>query len=344
MAHRTCSSRCSARPGNTLARRSEPTRCLFPRRLRSRRWRLSAPAETKPGRRRPGVLLIGSLLYLSVIFGVMLWRGISIEPEWVVLALLVIAIALGRGKTFIADWAPFLLLFFAYEAMRGFAAKTGFAPHDLSGLERAVFAGTLPTVTLQNAFYRSDTVSPQDLIAMFFYFMHFPLPIIVGFVFWVRSRDHYRRFIAALLLMAMLAFITYLFWPSAPPWYQFRVSSGGGEEVVHKILNETVDKLWGPNYWVSPLYTHLNPNQFAAFPSLHAAFPALAALYAWRRYRRLSIALIGWTLAVALSIVYLGEHYVVDALDGFLYVAAAAIIVEAVSRWRAQKPEERPFP
>jgi len=305
---------------------------------------LSAPAEAeRVPPRRPRIILVGSVVYLALIFGVMLWRGISIEPQWVVLALLVIAVALGRGRSFIVDWAPFLLLFFAYEAMRGFASKTGFAPHDLSGLERAVFAGTLPTVTLQDTFYRSDAVSPQDLIAMFFYFMHFPLPIIVGFVFWVRSRDHYRRFIAALLLMAMLAFVTYLFWPSAPPWYQFRASSGG-EEVVHKILNETVDKLWGPNYWVSPLYTHLNPNQFAAFPSLHAAFPALAALYAWRRYRWLSIALIGWTLAVALSIVYLGEHYVVDALDGFLYVAAAAIIVEAVSRWRAQKPEVRPLP
>ena len=49
--------------------------------------------------RRPGALLVGSLFYLSVIFGVMLWRGISIEPEWVVLALLVIAIAMGRGLT-----------------------------------------------------------------------------------------------------------------------------------------------------------------------------------------------------------------------------------------------------
>ena len=292
--------------------------------------------------RRPRIILVGSVVYLALIFGVMLWRGISIEPEWVVLALLVIAVALGRGRSFVVDWAPFLLLFFAYEAMRGFAAKTGFAPHDLSGLERALFAGTLPTVTLQNAFYRSDVVSPQDLIAMFFYFMHFPLPILVGFVFWVRSRDHYRRYIAALLLMAMLAFVTYLFWPSAPPWYQFRASTGGGEEVVHKILNETVDKLWGPNYWVSPLYSHLNPNQFAAFPSLHAAFPALAAAYAWRRYRWLSVALIAWTLAVALSIVYLGEHYVVDALDGFLYVAAAVIIVETISRWRAKKPELRP--
>ena len=73
--------------------------------------------------RRPRVILVGSILYLALIFGVMLWRGISIEPEWVVLALLVIAIALGRGRTFIADWGPFLILFFGYEAMRGFAAK-----------------------------------------------------------------------------------------------------------------------------------------------------------------------------------------------------------------------------
>jgi len=302
---------------------------------------LSAPAEVERApARRPRLIVVGSVVYLALIFGVMLWRGISIEPEWVVLALLVIAVALGRGRSFVVDWAPFLLLFFAYEAMRGYAGQTGFAPHDLSGLERALFGATLPTVALQHAFYRSDVVSPQDLLAMFFYFMHFPLPIVVGFVFWVRSRDHYRRFIAALLLMALLAFVTYLFWPSAPPWYQFRAEVSGGEETVHKILNETVDKLWGPNYWVSPLYSHLNPNKFAAFPSLHAAFPALAAVYAWRRYRWLAVGLIAWTLAVALSIVYLGEHYVVDVLDGFVYVAAATLIVESVSRWRA--PKARP--
>ena len=299
---------------------------------------MSALAEAERAQaRRPRLIVIGSVIYMALIFGVMLWRGISIEPEWVVLALLVIAVALGRGRAFVVDWAPFLLLFFAYEAMRGYAGQTGFAPHDLSGLERAVFAGTLPTITLQHAFYRPDNVSVQDIAAMFFYFMHFPLPIVVGFFFWVRSRDHYRRFIAALLLMALLAFVTYLFWPSAPPWYQFQASTSNGEETVRKILNETVDKLWGPDYWVSPLYSHLNPNKFAAFPSLHAAFPALAALYAWRRYRWLAIGLIAWTAAVALSIVYLGEHYVVDALDGFVYVAVAAAIVEIVSRWRAPR-------
>jgi membrane-associated phospholipid phosphatase len=279
--------------------------------------------------RRPGALLLGSLVYLALIFGVMLWRGISIEPEWVVLALLVIAIPLGRGLVFIVDWGPFILLFLAYEEMRGFAAKTGFQPHDLSGLERFVFGGSIPTLVLQHAFYRPGVVSPQDVVALFFYFMHFPLPILVGFVFWLRSRDHYHRYIAALLLMSFIAFATYLFWPSAPPWYQLH-------DVV-KINNQTVRALWDNRYSVSAIYASFNPNQFAAFPSLHAAFPALAAVYAWSRYRWLSVALIGWTACVALSIVYLGEHYVVDAFDGFLYVAVATLLVEGFVKWRARR-------
>jgi membrane-associated phospholipid phosphatase len=294
---------------------------------------LSAPSELRPTpQRRPRLLLIGSVVYLALIFGVMLWRGVSIEPEWTLLALLVIAVALGRGRTFIGDWAPFLLLFFAYEAMRGFASKTGFAPHDLSGLERAVFGGAIPTLVLQKAFYQPGVVGVQDVIAMIFYFMHFVLPIVVGFIFWLNSREHYRRYIAALLLMCLLSFVTYLFWPSAPPWYQLH-------DVV-KINDQTVHTLWGFTY-VSPIYHSFNPNQFAAFPSLHAAFPALATVYAWSRFRALAIGLLLWTIAVAMSIVYLGEHYVVDALAGFVYVAAAWLIVEGVSRWRANRAPAR---
>jgi len=289
---------------------------------------LSAPAEPKPPQaraRRPRLLLIGSVVYLALIFGVMLWRGVSIEPEWVLLVLLVIAVALGRGRTFIADWAPFLLLFFAYEAMRGFAAKTNFQPHDLSGLERWVFAGTIPTLVLQHDFYHPGVIGLQDVIAMFFYFMHFVLPIVVGVVFWVTSREYYWRFVAALLLMCFLAFVTYLFWPSAPPWYQLH-------DVV-KINDQTVKAFWGYTL-VTPIYHSFNPNAFAAFPSLHAAFPMLAAVYAWQRYRWLAVVLVLWTAAVVLSIVYLGEHYVVDALMSVAYVAVATVIVETVSRRR----------
>jgi membrane-associated phospholipid phosphatase len=270
------------------------------------------------------MLLVGSVLYLLVIFGVMLVRGISIEPQWVVLALLLIAVAMGRGGQFIKDWTPFLVLFFAYEAMRGFAGQTGLAPHDLSGGERLLFGGSLPTLILQQQFYDPNSVRPQDVVALVLYFMHFPLPIVVGFIFWTRSREHYWRFISALLLMSFIAFLTYLVYPSTPPRLQF-------PHEVHHVTNETVVKLFADDYFVSPIYSHLNPNQYAAFPSLHAAFPLIAAVYAWNRYRALSVALAIWTAAVWVAIVYLGEHYFVDALAGLVYAAAAAVIVELVA-------------
>ena len=274
------------------------------------------------------MILVGSIVYLVLIFGAMLRFGISIEPEETLLILLVIAAALGRGRTFIWDWTPFLLLFFAYEAMRGFAGKTGFAPHDLSGLERALFGGAIPTLVLQKAFYHPGVVGIQDIIAMVLYFMHFVLPIVVGFIFWINSREHYWRYIAALLLTCFLAFAVYLFWPSAPPWYQL-------PDVV-KINDKTVGAFWGYTI-VTPIYHSFNPNKFAAFPSLHAAFPALAMVYAWSRFRALAIGLALWTVAVTVSIVYLGEHYFVDALAGFVFVAAATLIVETFTRWRARR-------
>ena len=46
--------------------------------------------------------------------------------------------------------------------------------------------------------------------------------------------------------------------------------------------------------------------------------------------------------AVIVSIVYLGEHYVVDALVSVAYVAAATIIVETVSRWRRRAASVTP--
>lgn len=289
---------------------------------------MSSPTpEAAPALSNRRLLWAGVALYLGLIFGVMLWRGISIEPQWVVLALLLVAVALGRGRAFLTDWLPFLVLFFGYEIMRGFAGKAGFPVHDVSGLERAVFAGTLPTITLQNWFYDPARIAIWDWAGMVLYFLHFPLPIVVGFVFWVNDRGHYWRFVSALLLMSFVSFVTYLFFPTAPPWIANQADG------VHKVINETVDK-WGVAYIVSPFYSNLNPNKFAAFPSLHAAFPALTALYAWNRYRLLAIGLVVYTACVWLAIVYLGEHYFVDALAGLVYAAAAALVVTLVAARR----------
>jgi membrane-associated phospholipid phosphatase len=290
-------------------------------------------------RSHPRLLLFGTVGYLTLIVGVMLWRGVEIEPQWVLLSLLLVAVLLGRARQFVQDWVPYLILFLAYEEMRGFAGATGFAPHDLAGMERALFAGQIPTIWLQQRFYNPNVIGIQDWVLMFTYFLHFPLPILVGFLFWLRDRGHYWRYVSALLLTSFLSFVIYLFWPSAPPWYEF------ANHGVVKIINETVTK-WGVGYYVSPIYHSLNPNKFAAFPSLHAAYPALGAIFAWRRYPWLAAGLVAWTALVWYGIVYLGEHYVVDALAGLALAlaatAAVAWLAPRLGAWWAGRSAARP--
>ena len=65
-------------------------------------------------------------------------------------------------------------------------------------------------------------------------------------------------------------------------------------------------------------------NDVAAMPSLHAAFALLFTLYLWTlvpRYVRPLLAL--YPLAMALALVYSGEHYAVDCVAGWVYAVAA---------------------
>ena len=52
--------------------------------------------------------------------------------------------------------------------------------------------------------------------------------------------------------------------------------------------------------------------------------------------------LVLWSVAVLLAIVYLGEHYAIDAFAGYAYVAVAAAVVEAFTRWRARRVRATP--
>lgn len=291
-----------------------------------------------PIQRHPRLFAAGVGVYLAVISGLMMINGDSIEPEELALALLLAAIVLGAGKRFLRDWTPFLVLILAYEAMRGVVGAARVHPHDVTWMEQAVWAGTLPTVTLQRMFYRPDAVGLQDQLATAVYFAHFLLPIAFGFVLWLRSSQAYFQFTFSLLLLCFLAFITYLLWPSAPPWYAHA-------DIVHRVMTEAMAK-GGLARAASPLYSHFDPNQFAAFPSLHAGFPTLVAIHAWRRSRAWGITFGVWTLVVWLAVVYLGEHYSVDALAGLVYAVFATMIVDRFAGISATRHAEmaRPGP
>ena len=269
-------------------------------------------------RQRPvsGPLVAMAILYLGAVSGFMIWRGISVSPDYLLLLMLPIALVTGRFLRFLRDWVPFILIFLAWEAMRGVAPKTGIPPHvgDLVGLEKAVFGGHLPTVVLQ-AWLANPPGRLVAYAATVVYFGHFVFPLGVALALWLVDRRQFIRFTTALMGMAFVAFVIFLLAPTAPPWY---ADSHGVITGVTKIISTTLPSD------ISPYYAVLNPNPVAAFPSLHAAFPFLGYLAIRETFsRRVSWLALGWCVAVWFSVVYLGEHYVVDVVAGIGLAAAS---------------------
>ena len=273
------------------------------------------------------------ILYVVATTAFLIWRGISVSPDYFVFILLLGAVALGRWKAFIVDWMPFVVLFLGYEFLRGFAGKTGISPHDQAviNIDRFLGFGHLPTLVLQSWFYRGAGSSPLDVTATLFYFLHFAYPLTLGYIFWIRDRSLFRRFAACLLAMSLSAFVFFLLIPVAPPWL---ASEQHYLPHVEKIISHTLPSS------TDFIYKSMTPNKVAAFPSLHAAFPTLGMLYGIRLFgRRAALPLGAWVLAVTFSIVYLGEHYVIDALAGMVIALVWFAAVEYLSA-RFRKPGE----
>jgi membrane-associated phospholipid phosphatase len=272
--------------------------------------------------RRPGPLVLIALAYLIAASGVMIWRGISVSPDYLLLLLVPVALLSGRLLGFLRDWVPFVAIFLGYEAMRGIAPKLGIPPHvtDIAAVERTLFAGHYPNVVLQAAFTGS-VGRVLAYLATVVYFCHFVFPFAVGAVLWLSNRTQFLRYTTALMGMSFLAFILFLLVPTAPPWY---AEDQGVISGVTKLLNGTL-----PSY-ISPYYHSLNPNPVAAFPSLHAAYPFLSFLALRSVYPRAAWIAAAWTLLVAFSVVYLGEHWAIDVFGGFLFATACWVFLMRV--------------
>jgi len=203
--------------------------------------------------------------------------------------------------------------------MRGLASRLGGQPHNLAGVERALFGGYEPTLVLQATIGSLGDADLIDDIGSLVYSAHFLLPIAVGAWLWTKNRDDFRRFGLSLVVLCALAFITYVIVPTAPPWL-------AQPESVQHLMQDAVQRLDLPA-GLTWLYSHHDYNLYAAFPSLHAGFPVLAAAAAWRRNKAVGVALSIWAIVVWVTVVYLGEHYVAEVAGGILYAAVALAIV-----------------
>lgn len=77
-------------------------------------------------------------------------------------------------------------------------------------------------------------------------------------------------------------------------------------------------------------------NPVAAMPSLHAGCSLLVALFFWPLANTVWRAvLVGYVMLMAVTLVYTGEHYVVDVVAGWATAGLAIAVGAAVGRHRS---------
>jgi hypothetical protein len=226
--------------------------------------------------------------------------------------------------------AALLGLLVAYDLTRGAADSLGM-PVQVQlpiHIDRALF-GEVPTVWLQRRLLRDGTQWWETLVGLT-YVSHFVVPYAVGVALWMLARDRGVRWLKVFLVVTAAGLATYVLLPTAPPWLAARgdrldpvarVAVRGLRPIGLHGVGELVD------------LGRRAVNQVAALPSLHAAYTVVTACSLWpgRRARPL---LVAYPLMMGFTLVWSGEHYVVDVVLGWLYAAAA---VAGVHWWEQRR-------
>ena len=290
-------------------------------------------------------VLLGVLAYFIIINQI-----IHVRPDHIFLALVILSFLLGRerARRFLIDWSPFVFFWIAYDMMRGVADSVRGVIHIVQPyrwekwLFMPVLHGDIPPFYLQavRETWPMVTKAVANVLAANFYTAHFAVPLLVGWIFWhtVDDRPLFYKFVYTLTVLNILALMTFMLYPSAPPWYVYHYgfvqpepnSSFWGTSAGNLI---DVDRLLGTKFFTT-LWDSFNANYFAAIPSLHGAYPIVVSFFVYRKFRKHGFWLALYPIATWLSAVYLNQHYVVDLLIGSLYIVVAYwIATRLVYHW-----------
>jgi membrane-associated phospholipid phosphatase len=256
---------------------------------------------------------VAVLLVAYFRFGVLFQFTLGV---YAILALPLIFLASRQRLLFIKSWTPFIVVILLYEALQSVisvaVAKDGVM--SLYPIDYLVWGFNL-TGAVQRAL-----LSPVlTAIMIFFYSLDPLLVVLVSIYFWHSDKAIYKRYVYAVAITSYSALVTFLLFPTAPPWY---------EGVASNLLQGagTMAK-----FYMS--FTNLvDINKFAAFPSLHAAYAIAFLYYMQKRGKRYGLVALPITAGILLSTIYLGQHYLIDLIGGTAYCLTACFLVDWFSK------------
>ncbi len=301
-------------------------------------------AEHAPWYTSPWVRRTTFGAYLVVLGWFVATRGLPIDRPgqamWLVAG--IFAAMVGRPLVDLArvlrDWALVFAALLAYDHTRGVADTLAMPVHveDIISAERALFGGTLPTIWLQDRLYVAAEPQWYDVVVALVYTTHFFAVWVLGAVIYVKAKQHWGNYARRALGLAYAGLATYILFPAAPPWWAAReelipevarISTRGWSEIGLTKAANALD------------FGQAGSNKVAAMPSLHAAFSLLVVVLLWTWVKRplWRAMLLLYPAAMAFSLVYSGEHYLIDAVIGWVFVAAVCLAARAWEAWMARR-------
>jgi membrane-associated phospholipid phosphatase len=268
-------------------------------------------------------------IYASILCVFYLAYRVYPGPEFLVLCFFIYAAYNKWSRRFVKDWVPFVTFFLSYQLMNGFVGDMSRIVHvgEPINADLRLF-GSVPTLVLQQ-FYRSAFL---DYAGALFYSLHFIAPAIFAFVLWKYESKDYWKYTLAFAICTYSALVTFLIYPVAPPWFGVNAT---------RILFQVDNRLGVPLY--RTLFDYIQPNPFAAFPSLHAAYPWLISLFALKIGKKKALPILVFPAFVWFGAVYLGEHYVVDVVGGIIYATVAFLLAEKLVPQLSRFAHQRGF-
>lgn len=260
------------------------------------------------------------LLLTYIRFGVLFQFSLGM---YALLVLPLVMILSKRRLSFIKSWVPFLTIILMYEALQGVVGAMVEAGEVVSLYAMDV---ALWGLNLTGAIQSALVSQPMTLAMTFFYTLHLPLVVFASVYLWHDDKGLFKRYVSAITVTSYLALVTFVFLPTAPPWYE-----GAAQNLL-----QSADSLFPVQAYQSVM-SLIEADKFAALPSLHTAYAVIFLFYMKKRGRRSGLLALTITSGILFSTLYLGQHYAIDLIFGAVYALGSCFITDRMVRPRDHK-------